>query len=131
MSTQKKRPKRKTPTKSATPKTYRRPPRDARATQVAGQLRLPRAAKGKRSQFYPDPAVDQLMAIAAALAAELSVAFERIHTLERVLAKHGTLDRQWLEDYEPDDAEASERATAREGLIERVFQVLEVTDPIR
>jgi adenylate cyclase class IV len=115
--------------KAASRKTkYQRPLRDARATQVADRLRLPRAAKGKRAQFYKEPAIDQLFGIAAALAAELSVAFERIQTLEQVLARHGHLDHTELEDYEPDDTESVERASAREALIERVFQVLEVTD---
>jgi hypothetical protein len=105
------------------------PLRAARAAQVGGKLRLPRAAKGKRAQFYQDPAIDQLLGIAVAMAAELSVAFERMHTLERVLAKHGHLDHTELENYEPDDEESVARATAREALIERIFQVLEVTDP--
>jgi hypothetical protein len=132
MSSKAKRPKSKTPpTKSARAPAYKPPLRNARATRVGGVLRLPRAAKGKRAQFYADPAIDQLMAISAALAAELSVAFERIHTLEQVLAKQGQLDRSVIEEYEPDDAEAGQRASAREALLERVFQVLEVTDPIR
>jgi hypothetical protein len=105
--------------------------RRAEASKVGGQLRLPRAAKGQRAQFYQDPAIDQLFGIAAAMAAELSVALERIHTLERVLARHEQLDRAELEAYEPGDAEAAERASAREALIERIFQVLEVTDATR
>ncbi len=107
----------------------RRPLRNAAATSVGGKLRLPRAAKGRRAQFYDDPAIDQLMAIVAALTAEVSVAFERLATLERVLARRGALDRAEIEAYEPDDAEAAERAGEREALIERVFQVLEATEP--
>jgi hypothetical protein len=111
--------------------TYKAPLRDARAKVVGKSIKLPRAAKGKRAQFYDDPAIDQLMGIVAALTAEVSVAFERIATLERLLAKRGQLTLADVESYEPDDAESAERAVARESLIERVFQVLEVTDPVR
>lgn len=110
---------------------YKAPFRDAKAKESAGRLRLPRAAKGRRAQFYEDPAIDQLMGIVTALTAELSVAFERIATLERVLARHGRVDLAEIESYEPDEQESSDRAVARESLIERVFQVLEVTDAIR
>jgi hypothetical protein len=92
-------------------------------------LRLPRVAKGRRAQFYDDVAIDQLMAIVAALTAELSVAFERLATLERVLERRGGLDRAEIEAYEPGEGEAVERAADRESLIGRVFQVLEGTEP--
>jgi hypothetical protein len=116
---------------AAARKSYKAPLRDARAKVVGKSIKLPRAAKGKRAQFYDDPAIDQLMGIVAALTAEVSVAFERVATLERVLAKRGHLGLAEVEGYEPDDVESSERAVAREALIERVFQVLEVTDPVR
>ncbi|MEZ5475894.1 MAG: hypothetical protein R3E72_12960 [Steroidobacteraceae bacterium] len=90
------------------------------------EFRMPRKAKGKRAQFYDDPAVDELMAIVISLTAELSVAFERITTLERVLALRGQIELQEIEDYEPQDEEAAERAMEREALIARVFQVLEI-----
>lgn len=110
-------------------KPFRRPLREARAQSVGGKLRLPRVAKGRRAQFYDDVAIDQLMAIVAALTAELSVAFERLATLERVLERRGGLDRAEIEAYEPGEGEAVERAADRESLIGRVFQVLEGTEP--
>ena len=107
--------------KPATPSARARGAGRAEATA----LRLPRRPKGKRARFFEDPAVDQLFAIVTSLTAELSVAFERIETLERVLESSGTLDRTRIESWEPDDAEAAQRTAAREALIERVFQVLE------
>lgn len=86
--------------------------------------RLPRDPKGKRAQFYPDPAIDQLMAIVTALTAEVSVAFDRLDTLERLLAERGVLSPSDVETWQPDPAAAAERAARREALIERVFQVL-------
>jgi predicted transcriptional regulator of viral defense system len=88
-------------------------------------LTLPRVAKGRRARFHDDAAVDQLFGIVTALTAELSVAFERIETLERVLARRGSLERAEVEDYVIDEVEAGDRAAQREALIARVFQVLE------
>lgn len=89
-----------------------------------GAVRLPRDPKGRRAQFYQDPAIDQLWAVVAALAAEVSVAFDRLDTFERVLERHGYVTRAAIEAYRPDDAAAADRARKREELIQRVFQVL-------
>jgi hypothetical protein len=90
----------------------------------ASRLRLPRVPKGSRAQFYDDPAIDQLMAIVVALTAEVSVAFERMDTLERLLERSAKLDRAAIEAYLPDEQVAGERFRKREELIQRVFQVL-------
>jgi len=87
--------------------------------------RLPRLAKGRRAQFHADPATDQLFAIVTALTAELSVAFERIATLEQLLEMGGTLRREVIEAHQPEGDEAEARRRARDALIARVFQVLE------
>jgi hypothetical protein len=85
---------------------------------------LPRDPKGRRAQFYQDPAIDQLMAIVVALTAEVSVAFERMDTLERLLERAGSLTQADIEAFRPDEAAATQRARHREELIQRVFQVL-------
>lgn len=87
-------------------------------------IRLPREPKGRRARFYQDPAIDQLMAIVAALTAEVSVAFERIDTLERLLEQAGTLTQADIEAFRPDADASAERSRRREELIQRVFQVL-------
>lgn len=91
---------------------------------MADESTLPRDPKGSRAQFFEDPAIDQLMAIVVALTAEVSVAFERIETLERLLERGGALDREAIEAYRPDETEAAGRFRKREELIQRVFQVL-------
>jgi hypothetical protein len=96
-------------------------PRD---TSVAEAIRLPRDPKGRRAQFYDDPAIDQLMAIVTALTAEVSVAFDRIDTLERLLERVGSLREADVESFVPDPEAAATRARRREELIQRVFQVL-------
>lgn len=102
-----------------------RPPARSGAVPAAAPLRLPRVPKGRRARFFAESGTDQLFGIVTALTAELSVAFERIETLERILEKHGALQRSEIESHQPDAAEAAARTVAREALIERVFQVLE------
>ncbi|MCZ8130493.1 MAG: hypothetical protein O9284_04245 [Steroidobacteraceae bacterium] len=85
---------------------------------------LPRDPKGGRAQFYQDPAIDQLWAVVTALTAEVSVAFDRLDTVERLLERDGRVTRAAIEAWRPDDAATQERAERREELIARVFQVL-------
>lgn len=88
------------------------------------QIRLPIRSKGKRATFYKDPAVDQLFAIITMLTQELSVAFDRIETVERLLDKNGVIKRSDIEAYKPDEQEEQERTTRRDEYIGRVFNIL-------
>jgi hypothetical protein len=92
---------------------------------VEGSLHLPRIPKGRRAQFFDDPAIDQLFAIVTALTAEVSVVAERLASLEETLQKSGVIAALAVERYVPSDAQSARRAVAREDLIARVFQVLE------
>lgn len=94
------------------------------ARPAASAMRLPRDPKGRRAQFYQDPAIDQLWAVVAALTGEVSVAFDRLDTFERVLERHGYVTRAAIEAYRPDEVAAAERSRRREELIQRVFEVL-------
>ena len=106
----------------------RRPPRAAaRRLPRAAARRLPRAAKGKRARFHETDGVDQLFSIIVALTAEVSALSERLQSLEAVLEKGRKIPRQAIEKYEISDGELATRAAEREALIERVFQVLEVS----
>lgn len=82
----------------------------------------PTRAKGPQPQYFDDPAIDQLHAALLALAAELSVAYDRIDTLERILERSGTLKRTDLDGFEPDEAAALERAARREALVARLLR---------
>ena len=87
-------------------------------------VNLPLRAKGKRASFYKDPAVDQLFAIITMLTQELSVAFDRIETIERMLDKDGVICRADIEAYKPDEQEEGERTQRRDEYIGRVFNIL-------
>ena len=90
-------------------------------------VRLPRIPKGRRARFFDEPAIDQLFGIVTALTGDVSVAFERIRTLERVSEKRGNLKPGDLEARTPDESEATVRVQATEALIGRVFQVLDAS----
>jgi hypothetical protein len=88
-------------------------------------VKLPSTSKGIRPQFYDDPAIDQLFAIVTALTGELSVAFDRLDTLERVLVKARSLPDGAVESYVAQGADALRRTRNREELLRRVFAVFE------
>ena len=87
-------------------------------------VRLPRIAKGKKPQYFSDPATDKLLWMTLTLMEELSVARDRIDTLERLLARKGVLRLADIEGYEPDAAAASERAARRNAYVERMMRAV-------
>ena len=89
-------------------------------------MRLPRIAKGRRPEFYEDPAIDQLFAIVTALTGEISVLFDRLDTLERLLTQGNVLRPDAVEAYVPDTTAAAMRGERRDELLRRVFAVLEI-----
>ncbi|WP_415642873.1 hypothetical protein [Sphingomonas antarctica] len=79
-------------------------------------------AKGKRPDYFDDPATDRLMSIVLALAAEVSVLRQRHDTVERLLATNGTLSRDDIEAYSPDAATARERGLETRAYIARIMR---------
>ncbi len=86
---------------------------------------LARAAKGRKPQYFADPATDKLLSMVLALTQELSVARDRIDTLERLLDRAGVLAARTVDEYLPTPEEAAARATLRAGMIRRVFRAAE------
>ncbi len=84
-----------------------------------------RRAKGKRPQFLDDPAVERVMSIAMAIAAELSVARERIDTLERLLAARGILSAADIEAFRPDPAAQAQRHEWGRAYIARILRIVD------
>lgn len=81
-----------------------------------------RRAKGKRPEYFDDPAVDRLYSMVLTMAAEISALRERQDTLERLLEANGTLRREDIEAYEPDRAAAEERALATRAYVARIMR---------
>jgi hypothetical protein len=82
----------------------------------------PRRPKGHRPQVFSDPAIDQLHAAFVALATELSVAFDRIDTLERLLEQRSGVERAEIEGFQPDERAAADRAARRADVAERLLR---------
>jgi chemotaxis protein histidine kinase CheA len=83
---------------------------------------MPRAAKGKRPQYFEDPAVDKLHLMVMALIEELSVTRDRLDTVERLIEKHGLFQVQEIEDFFPDLQADAERTGRRIAYIRRVMK---------
>jgi hypothetical protein len=86
-------------------------------------VKFPRAAKGKRPQFFESPDVDQMMTFILELTTEVSVLAERLNTVERLLDTHGTISREDIENYIPDAEADAERVQARRALVARVLRM--------
>lgn len=87
-------------------------------------VKLPVHSKGKRASFYRAEGTDQLFSIVMMLTQELSVAYDRIETLERVLDKKGILPRREVESHRPGPEEETERTARRDAFIGRIFQII-------
>jgi hypothetical protein len=93
------------------------------------QVRLPRVAKGKRPQFFNDPAIDQMMTFIIELSAEVSVVYDRLDTVERLLDSKGTVSRADIEAYRANDVVEAERMARRDAYLKRVFRMHQNSAP--
>lgn len=87
-----------------------------------GEVKLPRVSKGKRSRFFDDPAIDQMMTCMLELMAEVSALRERQDTVERLLDERASIIRDDIETYEPSAEVEAERAAWNNGFIRRVMR---------
>jgi hypothetical protein len=80
--------------------------------------------QGGRPHFFPDPAVDKLLAITMALLGEVCVLRERLDAHERLAASRGIFDPAAVAAFIPDATAAAARDTLRRETMERVLSVL-------
>ena len=88
--------------------------------------RIARTAKGKKPQYFSDPAIDKLLSIVLSLAGELSVTRERLDAMERLLEKEGVLRRSDLDGFQPGPQETLERSEERAAYLERVLRAVQM-----
>ncbi|QYU70546.1 hypothetical protein J4558_10690 [Leptolyngbya sp. 15MV] len=95
-----------------------------------------RRAKGRRPDYFDDPALDRLYSMVLAMAAEVSALRERLDTVERLLDAQGTLRSEDIESYEPDREAGEERALATRAYVARIMrgfqqevEAMEADDP--
>jgi len=65
--------------------------------------------KGRRPKYLGPESNDNLLSMILVLAEELSVTRERADTLERLLEKHGIIERSDIESYDPTPEAGLER----------------------
>ncbi len=85
--------------------------------------KVARYARGKRPEFYTDPAMDEAMSMIMVLASELSVIRDRLDTFESVMADKGVVEARDLEDYTPDENALARREAERQAMLQRLFFV--------
>lgn len=86
-------------------------------------VRLPAQTRGKRPQFFDDPAIDQMMTFLVELTTEVAVLRERLDTVEQLLDTQGSVTREAIENFRPAAALDSARAAWRDAYIKRVFRM--------
>lgn len=79
-------------------------------------------AKGKRPEYFDEPALDRLYSVVFAMAAEVSALRERQDTVERLLDAKGTISREDIEAYVPDREAGEERGLATRAYISRIMR---------
>ncbi len=99
-------------------------PRLPAKTPGAAPAGRPKPEMGGRPYFFDDPAIDQIMAVVLAMSAELSVVYDRVDTIERLLAGRDLLDRGEVETYRPDTQVAKERQARHKNYLDRIFRII-------
>lgn len=82
-------------------------------------MSLRRDARGKRPQFYADPAMDQAMSMILVLAEEFCALRDRLDTVERVASSAGLAAA--IESYEPPQPVLEEREARRQAFLTRLY----------
>ena len=84
--------------------------------------RIARVAKGKKPQYFSDPAIDKLLWMTVTLMEELSVTRDRLDTVERLLAKKSVLKASEVDAWRPDPKSALQRDTRRKAFVDRMMR---------
>jgi hypothetical protein len=96
----------------------------AKVVPAATPTRLARVAKGKKPQYFSDPAIDKLLWMTLTLMEELSVTRDRLDTVERLLDAKRLLARKDIERYSPTGKALAERASKRVAYVDRMMRAV-------
>jgi hypothetical protein len=94
--------------------------RDAPAP--AAPVRIARIAKGKKPQYFSDPATDKLLWMTLTLMEELSVTRDRLDAVENLLEGRRVLKVADVDGYRPDAAAARRRQAQRAAYVDRMMR---------
>ena len=84
--------------------------------------RAGKRAKGRRPDYFDDPAIDRLLSMVLSLVGEVSAVRDRLDTVERLLDAKGTISREDIERYAPDRDAGEERGLATKAYIARIMR---------
>ena len=87
--------------------------------------RLARVAKGRKPQYFADPATDKLLWMTLTLMEELSVTRDRLDVVERLLARKRVLSPAEIDGWIADDKATSDRAARRAAFVGRMMRAAE------
>lgn len=96
----------------------------ATARPAPAPIRIARVAKGKKPQYFSDPAIDKLLWMTMSLMEELSVTRDRLDTVERVLASKRVLKVAEIESYVPTESATGERNARRAAFVDRMMRAV-------
>jgi hypothetical protein len=96
-----------------------------RSTEDNNKIKLPRTAKGKRPQYFEDPATDKLLAIVVSLVGEVSVLWDRLDTVESLIEKEQLFSRDDIETFKPSEEQSTAREERRAEYLDRVFHIIQ------
>lgn len=82
-------------------------------------------SKGQRPYFFEDKAVERVLNITMAVAAEVAVLHERLDTIERLLAQKGLVHHSEIEAFIPDDEAAEARQLWHARYSARILRIVQ------
>ncbi len=85
---------------------------------------LQKKARGRRPEYFEDPAVDKLMAITMALAGEVSVLRDRLDTIERLSEAGEKISPRSVDEYQPGPDVCAARDVWREDYLGNVLRIV-------
>lgn len=86
------------------------------------EVRIARVAKGKKPQYFSDPAIDKLLWMTLTLMEELSVTRDRLDAVEGLLEERRVLKAAEVDAYRPGPEAAQRRGKRRAEYVDRVLR---------
>lgn len=88
----------------------------------AAPVRIARVAKGKKPQYFSDPATDKLLWMTITLMEELSVTRDRLDAVENLLEQRRILKVSDVDAFQPRGAAAERRHRRRADYVDRMLR---------
>ncbi len=85
-------------------------------------IHLARIAKGKKPDYFADPATDKLLSMVMVLAQELAVTRDRLNTVEQLIEQSGLFDAAKVDNFELSDEQAKQRSERHTAFISKLLR---------